>query len=359
MPDLKIPGTRYLVGGAVRDELLGVTPRERDWVIVGADPEIMIEAGFIPVGKAYPVFLHPKTFEEHALARTETKTGPGHGGFSFKNDADVTLEQDLLRRDLTINAMAKSASGELIDPYGGQNDLHAKKLKHVSTAFAEDPLRCFRVARFAAKLPRFEITTATLDLIRSMGDQLNELSAERVWNEWVKALEEIAPFRFYEVLRDAQITAPWFSELALDELVVGHRDRVLPLQGAFALIGWLHSEQQLSSLFDRLMAPKKAKSLALEICLSGRLFEQFDQLDDERAIDLLDQAGAFHGDARFETFLTALTNVADVDKKQFLKLRKSLRKVTTTGEQGPKYGQTLRQNRIKQLNAIRGGEGTL
>ena len=353
MSEIKVPGTRYLVGGAVRDELLEVTPKERDWVIVGADREAMIEAGFIPVGKAYPVFLHPKTFEEHALARTETKIGPGHGGFNFTNDANVTLEQDLRRRDLTINAMAKSDTGELIDPYGGQRDLEAKKLRHVSTAFAEDPLRCFRIARFAAKLPSFEITSATLALIRSMGDQLNELSAERVWNEWVKALEENAPFRFYEVLRDAEITEPWFRELALEDLAVAHRERVLSLQGAFALVGWLHSEVHLDAFFDRLMAPKKAKSLALEICRSGRLFANFDELDSSQAIDLLDQAGAFHGDTRFETYLAALSCVVDVDVKQFQKLRKLLRKVVASGEQGPKYGQILRHNRIQRLNEIR------
>ena len=353
MPEIKIPGTRYLVGGAVRDELLGITPRERDWVIVGSDREAMLEAGFIPVGKAYPVFLHPTTFEEHALARTETKIGPGHGGFSFTNNADVTLEQDLRRRDLTINAMAKSGTGELIDLYGGQQDLEAKRLRHVSTAFAEDPLRCFRIARFAAKLPGFEITSATMALIRSMGEQLHELSAERVWNEWVKALEENAPFRFYEVLKNARITEPWFRGLALDDLIVGHRERVLPLQGAFAFIGWLHSEQQLEEFFDRLMAPKKAKSLALEICRSGRQFANFDELDTSHAVDLLDKAGAFHGDTRFETYLAALSYVVEIDTKLFQKIRKTLREVTATGERGRKYGQILRYNRIQRLNEIR------
>ena len=354
MSDLKIPGTRYLVGGAVRDELLGIKPTERDWVIVGANPDTMIEAGFIPVGKAYPVYLHPETFEEHALARTEIKIGPGHGGFSFTNDSNVTLEQDLRRRDLTINAMAKSDAGELIDPYGGQRDLAAKALRHVSDAFAEDPLRCFRVARFAAQLPDFHIAPATLELVRSMHAQLHELSAERVWNEWVKAVEENAPHRFYEVLSDAQITEPWFHELALGSLAATHKERDLTRQGTFALIGWLHSEEQLDTFFDRLMAPRKAKSLALQVCQTGRLFEHFDQLDNERAIDLLDKTGAFHGDSRFETFLDALSCVTDIDAKTIRKLRKMLRKVTATVEQGPLYGQTLRRNRINKLNEIRG-----
>ena len=353
MPELKIPGTRFLVGGAVRDELLDIKPTERDWVIVGAEPAAMIEAGFIPVGKSYPVYLHPQTFEEHALARTETKIGPGHGGFSFTNDPNVTLEQDLARRDLTINAMARSFTGELIDPYGGQQDLREKKLRHVSAAFAEDPLRCFRIARFAAKLPSFTISPETLELLRSMSVQLHELSAERVWNEWVKALEEKAPSRFYEVLNDAVIKDPWFHELELNPLVATHRERDLSLQGAFALIGWLHTAKQLNTFFDRLMAPKKAKSLTLQVCQSGRLFERFDQLDNERAVDLLDEAGAFHGDARFETFLSALSCVTDINLKSYRYLRKILRKVTATGEQGPSYGRTLRHNRIKKLDELR------
>lgn len=354
MPDLKIPGTRYLVGGAVRDELLGIKPKERDWVIVGANPEAMIEAGFITVGKAYPVYLHPETFEEHALARTETKIGPGHGGFSFTNDSNVTLEQDLKRRDLTINAMARANTGELIDPYGGQQDLRAQQLRHVSAAFAEDPLRCFRIARFAAKLPSFEISPETLKLLRSMGTQLQELSAERVWNEWVKALEEKAPYRFYEVLNDAHIQDPWFHELELDVLVATHRERDFSLQGAFALIGWHHSETELDPFFDRLLAPKKAKSLAIQIAQSGRPFAQFDQLDNGSAVDLLDRVGAFHGDTRFETFLSALNCVFDINLKKYRDLRKMLRKVTATGEQGPSYGQILRSNRINKLNEIRG-----
>ena len=353
MPELKIPGIRYLVGGAVRDELLGVKPRERDWVIVGADAEAMIGAGFIPVGKAYPVYLHPKSFEEHALARTETKIGPGHGGFSFTNDANVTLEQDLLRRDLTINAIAKSATGELIDPYGGRRDLRDKKLRHVSAAFAEDPLRCFRIARFAAMLPNFEIDPATLELVRGMVNELQELSAERVWNEWVKALEEKAPHRFYEVLRDAGISEPWFRELELDALAASHSERTLSLQSAFALVGWLHTEKVLEEFFDRLMAPKKAKSLALEVCRFGRLIKEFDQVDGARAVDVLDQTGAFHGDSRFETFLDALNAVIDIKVQEILNLRNELRKVTATGEQGWKYGQALRHNRIEKLNEIR------
>ena len=353
MSDIKIPGTRYLVGGAVRDELLGITPTERDWVVVGADPETMLEARFIPIGKAFPVFLHPKTFEEHALARTETKIGPGHGGFSFKNDSSVTLEEDLMRRDLTINAIAKSDSGELIDPSGGQQDLRNRTLRHVSDAFSEDPLRCYRVARFSARLPSFEVFPATLELIRTMGPQLHELSAERIWNEWVKALKEDAPYRFYEVLRKAEITQPWFRELDLDALIESHKERKLPLQGSFALIGWLHSKRLLDEFFDRLAAPKKAKLLALEISQSGRLIQQFEQLDHESAIDILDQLGAFHGDTRFETFMRALSYITDVDPDQFQILRNELRKIKASGERGPTFGQMLRLNRIKRLAEIR------
>lgn len=196
----------YLVGGAVRDELLGYPYTEKDWVVVGATRDDMIDAGFQQVGKDFPVFLHPVTKDEHALARTERKTSPGYHGFAVHAEPDVTLEQDLQRRDLTINAIAKDESGELIDPYGGVNDLKQKILRHVSPAFSEDPVRILRVARFAARYLHlgFIVADETMLLMKNMVDagEANALVAERVWQELEKALGERSPAQFIEVLRD-------------------------------------------------------------------------------------------------------------------------------------------------------------
>ncbi len=199
-----IPGQRYEVGGAVRDALLGRPVSDRDWVVVGATPEAMVAAGFLPVGRDFPVFLHPRTHEEHALARTERKTAPGYHGFVFHADETVTLEQDLARRDLTINAMARDEQGRLHDPCGGQRDLHDRVLRHVSPAFAEDPVRILRLARFAARLPDFRVAGETLELMRSMVDsgEVDALVAERVWQEFSRGLMEAAPERMLQVLED-------------------------------------------------------------------------------------------------------------------------------------------------------------
>ena len=158
----------YCVGGAVRDELLGLPVKDRDWVVVGATPEEMLEAGFKPVGRDFPVFLHPQTHEEYALARTERKTAPGYAGFVFHTDPGVTLEDDLARRDLTINAIARAPDGTLIDPHGGQRDLAARVLRHVAPAFAEDPVRILRIARFAARFADFSLAPETLTLLQRM-----------------------------------------------------------------------------------------------------------------------------------------------------------------------------------------------
>src|SRR6478736_6653758 len=196
----------YLVGGAVRDRLLGRAVRERDWVVVGATPGELERAGFIPVGRDFPVFLHPRTKEEHALARLERKVAPGYRGFTTEFSADVKLEDDLRRRDLTINAMAQDDAGTIIDPYGGQRDLEARLLRHVSEAFAEDPVRILRVARFAARYAPlgFHIADETLALMRQMvaDGEANALVAERVWTETEKALGEPCPDVFISVLRD-------------------------------------------------------------------------------------------------------------------------------------------------------------
>ncbi len=196
----------YLVGGAVRDELLGYPFHEKDWVVVGASVEDMLAQGFQQVGKDFPVFLHPQSKEEYALARTERKTAPGYKGFAVHASPDVTLEDDLLRRDLTINAIAKDDHGALVDPFGGVKDIEARLLRHVSPAFAEDPVRILRVARFAARYAHlgFSVADETLQLMRTMvsAGEVDALVPERVWQEMLKALAEKSPGKFIEVLRD-------------------------------------------------------------------------------------------------------------------------------------------------------------
>ncbi|HEY4771977.1 MAG TPA: multifunctional CCA addition/repair protein [Steroidobacteraceae bacterium] len=208
----------YLVGGAVRDELLGIPMRERDWVVVGARPEDLQKLGYRPVGREFPVFLHPKTKEEYALARLESKVAPGYRGFTTRFSEDVTLEEDLRRRDLTINAIARRENGELIDPYGGEKDLKAGLLRHVSEAFVEDPVRVLRVARFAARFGDrgFAVAPETMSLMRNMvaSGELSALVPERVWQESERALGESRPELFFETLRECGALEVIFPEVA-------------------------------------------------------------------------------------------------------------------------------------------------
>jgi tRNA nucleotidyltransferase (CCA-adding enzyme) len=207
----------YLVGGAVRNQLLGIEVREHDWVVTGATPEMMQERGFRQVGKEFPVFLHPETGEEYALARTERKTGPGYRGFSTEFSPDVTLEEDLRRRDLTVNAIARDRNGELIDPFGGQADIRARLLRHVSPAFAEDPVRILRAARFASQLAQhgFTIAPETMTLMHEMvvKGEADHLVPERVWSETSRALAQESPHVFFQVLRECGALAVVFPEI--------------------------------------------------------------------------------------------------------------------------------------------------
>ena len=205
----------WMVGGAVRDALLGLPVNDRDWVVVGATPQALVDAGYTPVGKDFPVFLHPETKEEVALARTERKSAPGYRGFTIHADASVTLEDDLLRRDLTINAMAQAEDGTLIDPHGGQRDLREKTLRHVSPAFAEDPVRILRVARFASRFADFSLAPETTALMRQMVDagEVDALVPERVWQELARGLMEQKPSRMFEVLRGCGALARLLPEV--------------------------------------------------------------------------------------------------------------------------------------------------
>ncbi|HEX5698070.1 MAG TPA: multifunctional CCA tRNA nucleotidyl transferase/2'3'-cyclic phosphodiesterase/2'nucleotidase/phosphatase, partial [Rhodoferax sp.] len=214
----------YLVGGAVRDALLGWPVTDRDWVVVGATPEHMLAQGFLPVGKDFPVFLHPQTHDEYALARTERKTAPGYHGFAVHAHPDVTLEEDLARRDITVNAMAVAAchvqqngqwdTHHLIDPHGGLQDLSARVFRHVSPAFREDPVRILRVARLAARFADFTVAPETLQLMREMvaTGEVDHLVAERVWQELARGLMEAKPSRMFAVLRDCGALARLLPE---------------------------------------------------------------------------------------------------------------------------------------------------
>ena len=255
----------YVVGGAVRDELLGLPVSDRDWVVVGSTPEEMIAAGFKPVGKDYPLFLHPRSKEEYALARTERKSGRGYKGFTVYAAPDVTLEEDLARRDLTINAMARDPGGALIDPFGGARDLREGVLRHVGEAFAEDPVRILRVARFAARFA-FRVAEETLVLMRRMvgAGEVEDLVPERVWQELARGLGEPHPERMLDALEQCG---------ALDRLLPGTlaaRDALCraaeasaPLTVRFALFGWHLEERAAGALCERLRVPNAERELAL------------------------------------------------------------------------------------------------
>lgn len=250
----------YVVGGAVRDDLLGLSPGDRDWVVVGSTPQAMTARGFVPVGADFPVFLHPETKEEYALARTERKSGRGYKGFTFYAGPDVPLAEDLKRRDLTINAMARSADGELIDPLGGANDLRDRVLRHVGPAFEEDPVRILRLARFAARFTDFSVAPQTLALCQTMVriGEVDSLVPERVWQEVARGLMSEKPSRLFDVLMACQalpVVMPgfvWTPALAesLDSLA-GQPDRTLPALYALAMV----QTSACQTLSARLRAP--------------------------------------------------------------------------------------------------------
>jgi tRNA nucleotidyltransferase (CCA-adding enzyme) len=265
----------YVVGGAVRDRLLGGTASDRDWVAVGSTPEQLLALGYTPVGKDFPVFLHPQTHEEVALARTERKSAPGYHGFVFHAAPEVTLEQDLVRRDLTINAMAEDENGQLIDPHGGQRDLAARLLRHVSPAFAEDPVRLLRLARFAARWPDFTVAPETQDLLTAMvkAGEVDALVSERVWQELARGLMAERPSRMFEVMQDCGALvrllpelAPGLTDaapamLALDRAANEHEQADVPLAVRYALLPW-PDVQAVQAVSERLRVPSECRELA-------------------------------------------------------------------------------------------------
>ena len=290
----------YVVGGAVRDELLGLPVQDRDYVVVGATPEDMIAAGFRPVGRDFPVFLHPQTHEEYALARTERKSGRGYKGFTIYAAPDVTLEQDLERRDLTINAIAKDESGRLIDPFGGARDLKEGVLRHVSDAFHDDPVRILRVARFAARFG-FRIDEATMALMKSMVDtgEADHLVPERVWQEFSRGLGEDRPELMFDALERCD-----FRPKLLPELKAIPKSFSGPLPVRFAVLCWPVPEADIKALCDRLKVPNDERDLALLACRCQRLLDAFQPGE---ILNLFKRADAFRRPERFALLLQVAT----------------------------------------------------
>ena len=288
----------YVVGGAVRDELLGLPVQDRDYVVVGATPEEMTAAGFRPVGRDFPVFLHPQTQEEYALARTERKSGRGYKGFTVYSAPDVTLEQDLARRDLTINAMAKAADGTLVDPFDGQSDLRNGVLRHVGAAFEEDPVRILRVARFAARFG-FRIADDTLALMQRMvaSGEADHLVPERVWQEFARGLAEPQPQRMFEALERCGLRAKLLREL---KNVPSNFTGPLPVR--FAHLCWHLTEGEIRALCERLRVPNEERDLALLAC---RCKEMLNAASASDFLRLFKRADAFRRAERFGLFLQA------------------------------------------------------
>ncbi|MDN2711188.1 multifunctional CCA tRNA nucleotidyl transferase/2'3'-cyclic phosphodiesterase/2'nucleotidase/phosphatase [Janthinobacterium sp. SUN118] len=259
----------YTVGGAVRDQLLGLPIKDRDYVVVGATPEDMLRRGFRPVGKDFPVFLHPQTQEEYALARTERKTAPGYRGFVFHTAPDVTLEDDLVRRDLTINAIAMAEDGSLTDPFGGVADIENKVFRHVSGAFGEDPVRILRLARFAARYDAFTVAPATMDLMRRMvaDGEVDALVAERVWQEVAKGLMEARPSRMLTVLQDCGALARIMGEITIGARLLQVIDHAaaqgVDLPVRFAALMLHMRKDAIEQLSERLRVPNECRELAV------------------------------------------------------------------------------------------------
>ena len=397
----------YLVGGAVRDALLGLPVQDRDWVVVGATPEAMIAQGYLAVGRDFPVFLHPQTHEEYALARTERKTARGYHGFAFHTAPDVTLEQDLARRDLTINSIAiragpETASGPfhvnpeaLIDPYGGQRDLRSQIFRHVTEAFREDPVRVLRVARFAARFAEFSVAPETMQLMRDMVShgEVDALVAERVWQELAKGLMENTPSRMFQVLRDCgalqrllpEVDRLWSAPQAAQQRPTSdagaHLMRVLDLSAQleaslpvrFACL--THdlgngNVKLLKDLCTRLRVPTDCRELAEVLTREHGTIQGSGDLDAEALVRLLERCDAFRKPQRFADVLLAcectargreaLDHSAYPQRARLLQALAGARQVATSsiaesaqfaGATGLKIGEMIHQARVAAVAA--------
>lgn len=406
----------YLVGGAVRDRLLGLEVKDRDWVVIGATPEEMQKRGFFSVGKDFPVFLHPKTKEEYALARKEVKTAPGYRGFTINSSPKVSLREDLQRRDISINAMAMSAQGELIDPFGGADDLQHRVLRHVSSAFTEDPVRVLRVARFAARYTNFEFSIApeTLELMRNMVErgEVDALTPERVWAELHKALLEDKPSIFIRALKDCGALARVFPEvdklfgipqpaqyhpeidtgihtlMVLDQAARLTRDPQVRFAALVHDLGKAETPKEkwprhfdherlgvplVRNLCKRLRIPKRYGKLAIAVCRYHLKSHRTVELKPKTILETLNAINAFHRPEFLEQFL--LCCEADFLGRGDNKTRpypqaKLLRdyfeaahsvntEVLEKSElSGKTYGEQLTQLRLQAIKELKSGKST-
>ena len=403
----------YLVGGAVRDALLGREVREKDYMVVGGSADALLAAGYQPVGKDFPVFLHPQTKFEYALARRERKTAPGYRGFVTEFSPDITLEEDLARRDLTINAIAQAEDGSLVDPYGGQADLQARVLRHVSPAFSEDPVRILRVARFAARFASlgFTVHESTLTLMRQMvaDGEVAALVSERVWQETERALGEARPEVFFEVLRACGALAVIFPEVdklfgvpqpaqwhpeidtGVHVMLCLQRAAALdaPVTVRFAMLAhdlgkgatppaeWpkhiMHESRGLplvDALCSRLKVPVAHKELAGMVCKQHTNVHRALQLRPETVLKLLEECDAFRRPERFSEMLFACQCDAQgrtgleespypqreyLDSARAVAAAAQLNEADRTGLNGPAIAAALREKRLTALTALRPG----
>jgi tRNA nucleotidyltransferase (CCA-adding enzyme) len=355
----------YLVGGAVRDALLGLPVDERDWVVVGATPEEMLRLGFQPVGKDFPVFLHPETHEEYALARTERKIGKGYKGFTFYSAPDVSLIADLQRRDLTINAIAQTSDGRLIDPYGGQADLTHRILRHVSPAFQEDPVRILRIARFAARFTEFSIHPDTLALMQHMvnNGEVNALVAERVWQEFARALAAKNPLRFLTVLASCGALAVLFPEIQLTDAVQQAVNNAIQSSPAatvrFAALLHPLEENAVRALCQRYRIPREYTDLAILTACWHREYQCINQATAPQMIfHLLKATDARRRPERFQQFLTACeacSGTSQASTEQFLKTCAQKMQIIDTkplqeqGLRGDEFSSALEKLQLKMI----------
>ena len=342
----------YKVGGAVRDKLINHPFTDEDWVVVGAEPKELIDKGFIQVGTDFPVFLHPESKDEYALARSEKKSGLGYKGFEFFTGAQVTLEQDLSRRDLTVNAMAEDCDGKIIDPYGGQDDLSKKILRHVSSAFVEDPLRVLRVARFAARYHHlgFKIADETMFLMTSITNsgELEYLSPERVWLETEKALKERSPSTYIETLYKCKALTKIFPEISRIFELASAKDKIDGKFHTLSILSYvakldmdpctrfavlfsdisLGSQSTLSniksidkdievinSLFDRLKVPNRYRNVAINFVRYKDLYHCLEHLEPQIILDMLKNIGAFKKAENLEKFIYCCEAEAQIIQK--------------------------------------------
>ena len=355
----------YRVGGAVRDALLGWPVVDHDWVVVGATPEAMRQRGFKPVGRDFPVFLHPHTAEEYALARTERKSGHGYSGFEVYASPDVTLEEDLSRRDLTINAIAQGPGGQLTDPFHGQQDIEQRLLRHVSPAFSEDPLRVLRTARFLARYAHlgFTIASDTHTLMRevSQSGELGHLAAERVWIETEKALGEPNPEQYFTTLNECQALATWWPELAegetltaaLAEIPSAPEESALPLaHWRYALLVSVLSDEQRDALASRLRLPNSVAQLARHTALTKALLNE--PLNGERVLHWLERLDGWRKPAQVAAQLALVSRLAPERQAVLRAAWQAAQAVSpqallSEGYRGAALGEALRQHRQRAV----------